>query len=220
MMISLRGETVDRDEVLAKLVDVQYERNDIEFARGKFPRARRLRRAVAVVRGVRAADRVLGRRGRAALDHQPHQRRSDPAGRGAVHLPGQALRHAGGADRRRPSTRSSRSWKSGWSSSRDQGKLLEAQRPERPHAVRHRDDAGGGLLPGHRELQPPLERPAARARPPTRCSIFSRTITCCSSTSRTPRCRRCAACSPATTAARRRWSSTASGCPARSTTGR
>src|SRR6202162_6218968 len=37
MMISLRrGMTVDRDEVLMKLVDVQYERNDVEFARSKF----------------------------------------------------------------------------------------------------------------------------------------------------------------------------------------
>jgi excinuclease ABC subunit B len=37
MTIGLRrGEQVDRDEVLLKLVDVQYERNDIEFARGKF----------------------------------------------------------------------------------------------------------------------------------------------------------------------------------------
>ena len=37
MVIGLRcGQTVDRDEVLLKLVDVQYERNDVEFARGKF----------------------------------------------------------------------------------------------------------------------------------------------------------------------------------------
>ena len=37
MMINLRrGMTVDRDAVLMKLVDVQYERNDIEFARSKF----------------------------------------------------------------------------------------------------------------------------------------------------------------------------------------
>jgi len=37
MMVGLRrGMVVDRDAVLAKLVDVQYERNDIEFARGKF----------------------------------------------------------------------------------------------------------------------------------------------------------------------------------------
>ena len=26
----------DRDQVLRKLIDIQYERNDIEFARGKF----------------------------------------------------------------------------------------------------------------------------------------------------------------------------------------
>ncbi len=37
MVIGLRrGQAVDRDEVLLKLVDVQYERNDVEFARGKF----------------------------------------------------------------------------------------------------------------------------------------------------------------------------------------
>ncbi|MGD9722390.1 MAG: excinuclease ABC subunit UvrB [Pirellulales bacterium] len=37
MMINLRrGMTVDRDHVLVKLVDVQYERNDVEFSRGKF----------------------------------------------------------------------------------------------------------------------------------------------------------------------------------------
>jgi excinuclease ABC subunit B len=37
MMIGLkRGMTVDRDALLMKLVDVQYERNDVEFARGKF----------------------------------------------------------------------------------------------------------------------------------------------------------------------------------------
>jgi excinuclease ABC subunit B len=37
MMVGLTvGQSVDRDAVLRKLVDVQYERNDIEFARGKF----------------------------------------------------------------------------------------------------------------------------------------------------------------------------------------
>jgi len=37
MMINLRrGQIVDRDEVLAKMVDVQYERNDFDFSRGKF----------------------------------------------------------------------------------------------------------------------------------------------------------------------------------------
>src|SRR5579863_1438255 len=37
MMVGLRrGQQVDRDEVLLKLVDIQYDRNDIEFARSKF----------------------------------------------------------------------------------------------------------------------------------------------------------------------------------------
>lgn len=37
MMIPLRvGESVDRDELLRKLIDIQYDRNDYEFARGKF----------------------------------------------------------------------------------------------------------------------------------------------------------------------------------------
>ena len=41
---------------------------------------------------------------------------------------------------------------------------------QRPHAVRHRDAAGGGLLPGHRELQPAAVAAGRRARRPTRCS--------------------------------------------------
>jgi excinuclease ABC subunit B len=37
MMVALqRGATVDRDDVLRRLVDIQYERNDFDFARGKF----------------------------------------------------------------------------------------------------------------------------------------------------------------------------------------
>ncbi|MCH2126485.1 MAG: excinuclease ABC subunit UvrB [Pirellulaceae bacterium] len=37
MMVSLqRGETIDRDEMLMKLVDILYERNDVNFARSKF----------------------------------------------------------------------------------------------------------------------------------------------------------------------------------------
>jgi len=37
MMVSLqRGQTVDRDEILMNFVDIQYERNDVSFQRGKF----------------------------------------------------------------------------------------------------------------------------------------------------------------------------------------
>ncbi len=37
MMVGLRcGETIDRDEMLMKLVDIQYDRNDVSFERSKF----------------------------------------------------------------------------------------------------------------------------------------------------------------------------------------
>ena len=37
MMIPLRkGESIDRDEMLRKLIDIQYDRSDFEFTRGKF----------------------------------------------------------------------------------------------------------------------------------------------------------------------------------------
>src|SRR5437762_324273 len=37
MMVRLvKSETVDRDNVLLKLIDIQYERNDVAFTRGKF----------------------------------------------------------------------------------------------------------------------------------------------------------------------------------------
>src|SRR5580704_5208269 len=37
MMVGLRrGQQIDRDEMLRKLIDVQYERNDIDFQRSKF----------------------------------------------------------------------------------------------------------------------------------------------------------------------------------------
>src|SRR5205807_6098231 len=37
MMVRIaKGESVDRDQMLLRLVDIQYERNDIAFTRGKF----------------------------------------------------------------------------------------------------------------------------------------------------------------------------------------
>ena len=52
MMLPLeRGQRIDREQILRKLVEIQYERNDHDFARGVVPRPRRHRRGLPVVRG-------------------------------------------------------------------------------------------------------------------------------------------------------------------------
>jgi excinuclease ABC subunit B len=43
------GDQIERDKLLRRFVDLQYERNDMAFERGRFPRARRRGRAVARV---------------------------------------------------------------------------------------------------------------------------------------------------------------------------
>ena len=146
---------------LRKLVDIQYERNDIEFEPGKFRVRGDCVEVWPTYEEFAFRDRVLGRRGRAALDHQSHQRRGARAARS-------------GCSSTRPST--SCCPRSGSTGAVDEikqgagraagavqaaGEAAGGPAAQRPHAVRHRDAPGGGLLPGHRELQPAALGPAA-----------------------------------------------------------
>ncbi len=61
MVVGLRrGQQFDRDEMLRKLIDVQYERNDIEFARAKFRVRGDCVELWPSYEEYRAADRILG----------------------------------------------------------------------------------------------------------------------------------------------------------------
>ncbi len=98
MMIHLpKGGTIAREQLLYKLVDIQYERNDVAFTRGKF----RVRGDVVEVWpayeefGLRIE--LFGDETRYPRHHQPDQRRDAARPRRDVHIPGQALRHARGA---------------------------------------------------------------------------------------------------------------------------
>ena len=188
----------------AKLVDIQYERNDIDFVARQVPRARRLRRGLAELRGVRlsasssGATRSSSCRSSTRLSGEVIDQLE-----AAVHLSGQALRDAGGADRSGGRRDQAGAAKSGSSCSRSQGKLLEAQRL----SARTRFDIemmhGDGLLPGHRELQPAAVAAARRASTPyTLFDFFPEGL----SADRRRVARHGAAgagrCSPATTAAR------------------
>ena len=75
MMIRLEaGKTVDRDEVLAKLVNIQYERNDVEFQPGKFRVRGDCVEIWPTYEETAFAHRVLGRPDRAAFGDPAHQR--------------------------------------------------------------------------------------------------------------------------------------------------
>ena len=197
------GKTVDRDEMLSKLVDIQYERNDIEFQPGKFRVRGDCVEIWPSLRGVRLPHRVLGRRGRAALDHQSHQRRGDrAASRRCSSIPAKHFvlpEERIAAARRRDQARS---WTSGWSSSRTQGKLLEAQRL----SARTRFDIEMlqevGYCPGIENYSRPLIGPAAGLAARHAVQLLPRGFPAVRRRIARHACRRSAACTPATTTAR------------------
>ena len=51
-----RGQRIGREQILRKLVEIQYERNDHDFGARHVPRARRRHRGLSVVRRAGAAD--------------------------------------------------------------------------------------------------------------------------------------------------------------------
>ena len=121
---------------------------------------------------------------------------------------------------RRPSTRSSRNWTSGCEVFKTQGKLLEAQRL----SARTRFDIEMllevGYCPGIENYSRPLSRPPAGRAARHAVQLLSRGLPAVRRRVARHRAADPRRCTPATTAARRRWSSTASACPARWTTGR
>jgi excinuclease ABC subunit B len=91
-----RGNMYRRDSVLRHLVDIQYERNDMDLRRGVFPRARRHPGGHARLRRDRLLGRVLGRRGRAHQRVRSADRRSAGRSLGSRDLPRQAVHHRRG----------------------------------------------------------------------------------------------------------------------------
>ena len=219
-MLKLRGRRHDRPRRAA----AQARRHAVRPQRPvvhprHVPGARRHHRDLPGLRGARRPDRDVRRRDRAADDAAPADRRGDQRGRRALRLPGHALRGRPGADGagdRRHRGRAGRAAGRAGAAGQAAGGAAAAD----AHHLRHRDDAPGRLLLRHRELLAAHRRPRAGQPRRTRCSTTSPRTSCWSSTSRTSPCRRSAPCTRATCPASGRWSTTASGCRARSTTGR
>ena len=214
-----RGARMDRDEMLRKLVEIQYERNDHDFTRGTF----RVRGDIVEVYpsyddvGLRIGffgdeidelvsfdpltGREVRRHDRIAVYPKSHfvmpRARTKSRGRG----------HQGGAAA------------SGWPSSRRAGRKARGPAAASADDVRSRDDEGDRLLPRHRELLAAPVGPRARRAAADAARLPAR---------RRHRHRRRkppdGAADPRDVRGRsvaqdRCWSTTASGCRRRSTTG-
>ena len=152
--------------MLAQLVDIQYDRNDIDPARGKF----RVRGDCVEIwpsyeefayRIEFWGDEIerlsiinpITRRSRSTTLEQMY---IYPAKHFV--LPEERIHNAVDSIRKELAERLEQF--------RSSGQAARSPAAQRPHAVRHRDDAGGGLLPGHRELQPAALRAAPPGEPP------------------------------------------------------
>ena len=167
---SRRGEELRRDELLRRLVEIQYERNDVDFHRGTF----RVRGDVVEVfpayeDETRHPHRVVRRR-----DRGDHARSIRCAARccgkldALRDLPRLALRHPEQQQlRARDRRRSATSCASGSTSYDKRGQAPRGAAARAAHDVRPRDARADGLLQRHRELlAPPLgpQRRASRRR--------------------------------------------------------
>ena len=165
MMVALRrGMQTDRDDVLRKLIDIQYERNDIEFARGKFrvrgdcvelwPSYEEFAYRIEFWGDEIEKLSIINPTSGETID-QLEEVYIYPAKHFV--MPEDRIRAAVDAIKQELDQR--------LEEFKNQGKLLEAQRLGRPHALRYRNDARNGLLPRHRKLQPPALRPPAGKHP-------------------------------------------------------
>ena len=152
MQILRRGEEIDREQLLRKLVSIQYTRNDTVLSRGTFRVQGRDAGGVPGLRRDGVPGDAVRRRGRAAAALRPADGRADrgrPRARGD--LAGDALQRQGGHDRggrRRDRARAERALRA--AGGRGQAARVPPAAPA--HAVRHGDAARDGLLLGDREL--------------------------------------------------------------------
>ena len=219
-MVPLRvGDTIERDTLLRRLVGMQYARNDLSFTRGTFRVRGDTIEIIPVYEELAVRIEMFGDEIERLMTLHPltgevisedEELYIFPAShyvagpqrmeRAIAGHRGRAGRAAGGAG--------------------EGGQAAGGAAAADAHHLRHRDAAPGGQLLGHRELLAAHRRPRGRAARRTPCSTTSPRTSSWSSTSRTTPSRRSGRCTRVTCRGSGPWSSTGSGCPARSTTGR
>ena len=218
MVLLQVGQTVERDEMLRKLVDIQYARNDFEPARGKFrvrgdsveiwpasqDTAIRVQLWGDEVEQIVNFDPVSGEVSTSrSTSPSTRPRTSSPTTR-----PSSAL-----------SSRSAARWRSAAAGSRTTARSSRRTACASARSTTWRCCARWATAAASRTTRASCSA-SSRAPRPTACSTTSPTTSCASSTSRTCRCRRSAPCPRATSRASSSWSTTGSACRAPWTTGR
>jgi excinuclease ABC subunit B len=154
------GQAITRDQLLCRLVDLQYTPQRHRLRARTIPRARRRGRVAAVLERGRAAHRIFRRRNRAALAFRAADGREN--GKPAVdrHFPGQTIRHAGTDDQARHSGHS-RGIGRTHRLVRGARQIDRGATHQNAHGIRPGNDGGNGLLFGHRKLFAPSGRAPA-----------------------------------------------------------
>ena len=219
MLTMAEGQERGRDAILQDLVGIQYHRNDVAFEPGTF----RVRGDTVEIypaydeQAVRVE--LWGDRIERISKIRPAHRRDDPVGASLRHLARQAFRHRAARDRARGPGDSRRARRT-TPGTPGGGEAARGPAAGIADHLRHRDDAGGRHLPGHRELLAADRRAAHPAPGRPACWTTSRRTSSWWSTNHMSRCRRSGGCSMAIVPGRPPWSTTGSGSRRRSTTGR
>ena len=162
-----RGQQISREAVLGRLVDMLYERNDMNFSRGRF----RVRGDVVEVYPATADEEAIrieffGDEIDAITRFDPLTGHAHEALRHDHIFPGETIRHAGGQTESRADHDSGRTGRTASSCSKSQGKLLEAQRLRKcaPNTIsrccRRWDSATGSrIIRGILSGRPPGSKP-------------------------------------------------------------
>ena len=176
------GSEHDQRSILRKLVDMQYERNDMNLVPRQVPGAGRHHRGAPRLRGDGGPHRAVRRRDRA----HPRSSTRSPASSSRVLddlIVFPATHYVAGEERMREGHRAHRGGAAGAAGLlREGGQAARGPAPAHAHPVRPRDDAGGRVLQRHRELLGAHRRPRPGRGRPTRCSTSSPTTSCWSST--------------------------------------
>ena len=214
-----RGQRMDRDQILRKLVEIQYERNDHEFGRGTFRVRGDIIEVYPSYEETALRIGLFGDEVDELVSFDPLTGKAFKTTRPRGRLPEVALRHVARPAARRCRDHQDRAGGAA-RTARKRGQAARSAAAASADDVRPRDDSRDRLLPRHRELFAPPHGARARASRRRRCSTTCRPMPSSSSTRATRPCLRSAACITAIGRARKCSSTTDSGCRRRSTTAR